>query len=269
MIPTPLERNVVLTIDTRPSSIIGSTSIPKDHRRGCGSVASRWFAILVAFHLSWAVPAHADRGDVPSPSTSQKENATVKLPQPKQAGSVSVEEALRRRRSVREFADAALSDAEHGQLLWSTQGVTHRTLGLRTAPSAGALYPLEIYLANRAGVFHYEPGAHELHRISTTDVRKELFDAALRQESVRDAPAVFILVGSYERTAKKYGSDRARRYVHLEAGHAAQNLLLQAVALDLVAVPIGAFEDEKVQNALDLPSTHQPLYLVPVGRPVR
>lgn len=253
----------------RPSSIGGPTSVPKDYRLVCLSVASRLFAIFVAFHLPWSASARADRGDAPAASTSQEENATVKLPPPKRAGHVSVEEALMRRRSVREFAATTLSDAEHGQLLWSCQGITHRTLGLRTAPSAGALYPLEVYLANRAGVFHYEPRAHELDQTLQSDVRKELFDAALRQESVRDAPAVIILVGIYERTAKKYGSDRARRYVHLEAGHAAQNLLLQAVALDLVAVPIGAFEDEKVRSALNLPSTYQPLYLVPVGRPVR
>jgi SagB-type dehydrogenase family enzyme len=179
-----------------------------------------------------------------------------------------VEEAMHRRRSVRDFADVALSDAEHGQLLWAAQGITHRTMGLRTAPSAGALYPLEMYLVTKAGVFHYEPRAHELRQTVSTDVRKALFNAALRQEPVRDAPAVFVFAAVYERTARKYGA-RAERYVHMEAGHAAQNLLLQAVALDLVAVPIGAFEDDKVARALVLPRTHRPLYLVPLGHPAR
>jgi SagB-type dehydrogenase family enzyme len=191
----------------------------------------------------------------------------LKLPTPRQIGRVSLEEALARRRSVRELTGAALSDAEHSQLLWATQGITHRTLGLRTAPSAGALYPLEVYLVTGAGVFHYEPRAHELHRASSTDVRGALFDAALGQDPVRDAPSVFVLVGVYERTARKYGQARAERYVHLEAGHAAQNLLLQAVALDLAAVPVGAFHDDELRRALGLPPSHQPLYLIPVGRP--
>ena len=167
---------------------------------------------------------------------------------------------------MREFSDEGLSDAEHGQLLWATQGITHRTMGLRTAPSAGALYPIEVYLVTKAGVFHYEPRAHQLRKTVSTDVRNALFNAALRQESVRDAPSIFVLAGVYERTARKYGPARAERYVQLEAGHAAQNLLLQVVALDLAAVPIGAFEDDKVQRVLELPSTHRVLYLLPVGR---
>ena len=101
------------------------------------------------------------------------------------------------------------------------------------------------------------------------DVRTALFQAALRQESVRDAPSVFVLAGVYERTARKYGSIRAERYVHMEAGHATQNLLLQAVALQLAAVPIGAFDDHAVHRALELPAAHRPLYLVPVGHPAR
>jgi SagB-type dehydrogenase family enzyme len=223
--------------------------------------------------LTWCTQSRADRADVPSsntPISSEKgARSPVKLPPPRQTGPVSIEEALARRRSVREFADAALSDAEHSQLLWAAQGITHRTMGLRTAPSAGALYPLEVYLVTKAGVFQYEPRAQQLHQTMSTDRRRPLFKAALEQESVRDAPALFVFVGVYKRTAKKYGPSRAERYVHLEAGHAAQNLLLQAVALDLAAVPIGAFEDERVQQVLDLPSTHRPLYLVPVGRPAR
>jgi SagB-type dehydrogenase family enzyme len=172
-----------------------------------------------------------------------------------------------RRRSVRALTGAPLSDAENSQLLWAAQGITHRTLGLRTAPSAGALYPLEVYLVIGAGVFQYEPRAHALHRASSTDVRGALFDAALSQEPVRDAPSIFVLVGAYERTARKYGQARAERYVQVEAGHAAQNLLLQAAALDLAAVPVGAFNDDEVRRVLELPPTHQPLYLIPVGHP--
>jgi SagB-type dehydrogenase family enzyme len=170
---------------------------------------------------------------------------------------------------VREFEDVALGDAEHGQLLWASQGITHRTMGLRTAPSAGALYPLEVYLVTKEGVFHYEPRAHQLRMTMSADVRNALSNAALRQESVGDAPSILVLAGVYERTAKKYGRARAERYVHLEAGHAAQNVLLQAVALGVVAVPIGAFQDDEVRQVLALPRTHRPLYLVPIGRPPR
>lgn len=224
-----------------------------------GQVISGLPILLIAFGLAWCTQGHADRGDEP----------TVKLPTAKRTGRVSLEEALARRRSVRDFAGTALSDAELSQLLWAAQGITQRSLGLRTAPSAGALYPLEVFLSTQAGVFQYEPETHQLHQLNSTDVRNALFKAALRQESVRDAPAVFAIVGVYERTAKKYGSTRARRYVHIEAGHAAQNLLLQAVTMDLAAVPIGAFEDDKVKRVLALPRTHEPLYLVPVGHPAR
>jgi SagB-type dehydrogenase family enzyme len=201
-------------------------------------------------------------------SNEQGIGSVMKLPAPRKTHGLSLEEAIERRRSVREFSDVALTDAEHGQLLWAAQGVTHRTMGLRAAPSAGALYPLEAYLVTGSGVFHYEPRAHQLRQTVSGDVRKALSGAALRQEAVRDAPAVVVLAGVYERTAKKYGA-RAERYVLMEAGHAAQNLLLQAVSLGLAAVPIGAFDDDEVQRLLNLPKNHRPLYLLPVGHPAR
>ena len=229
--------------------------------------------MLVVIGLTWCTQGRADRADAPSSNTSvSKEKGVgslVKLPPPKQTGRVSVEEALARRRSVREFDDVALHDAEHGQLLWAAQGITHRTMGLRTAPSAGALYPLEMYLVTKEGVFHYEARAHQLKKTMSADVRNALSNAALRQESVGDAPSILVLAGVSERTAKKYGPARAERYVHLKAGHAAQNVLLQAVALGLAAVPIGAFHDDQVRQVLGLPQSHKPLYLVPVGRPAR
>ncbi len=181
---------------------------------------------------------------------------------------MSLEQAIEQRRSIRDFSDITLTDAEHGQLLWAAQGLTHRTMGLRAAPSAGALYPLEAYLVTGSGVFHYQPRAHQLRQSSSADVRKDLCKAALRQEALCNAPAVFVLAGVYERTGKKYGA-RARRYVHMEAGHAAQNLLLQAVSLGLAAVPIGAFDDDEVQRVLALPQDHRPLYLLPVGHAAR
>jgi SagB-type dehydrogenase family enzyme len=126
---------------------------------------------------------------------------------------------------------------------------------------------LEIYVATVDGVYHYVPPGHYLRVVAYGDVRSVLYEAALHQEPVRSAPAVFIISALFERTAQKYGEDRSPRYVHLEAGHAAQNLLLEAVVLGLGAVPIGAFDDEEVQQALGLPPNHEPLYLIPVGRP--
>jgi SagB-type dehydrogenase family enzyme len=136
---------------------------------------------------------------------------------------------------------------------------------LRTAPSAGALYPLELYVATAGGFYHYEPSEHRLDLHSEGDLRPVLYRASLAQDSVREAPAVFVIAAVYERTERKYGRERAPRYVHLEAGHAAQNILLQAVALGLGGVPIGAFQDEQVQMVFSLPRDHRPLYLIPIG----
>lgn len=190
----------------------------------------------------------------------------LSLPTPVLAGSKSLEEVLSQRRSVREYADLPLTMAEIGQLLWAAQGVTDER-GFRTAPSAGALYPLEVYVVTADGVFHYQPRGHLLRRLNAADARAALCQAALSQEAVRRAPAVFVIAAVYQRTAVKYGAERSPRYVHLEAGHAAQNLLLEAVALGLGAVPIGAFDDQGVQRVLGLPADHQPLYLIPVGHP--
>lgn len=188
------------------------------------------------------------------------------LPPPALAGQMSLETALGQRRSVREFKARPLTSAELGQLLWAAQGMTGPR-GYRTAPSAGALYPLEVYVATVDGLFHYEVDRHALAVVGRSDVRTALYQAALRQVAVGRAPAVFVIAAVYERTVTKYGAERSPRYVHLEAGHAAQNLLLQAVALGLGAVPIGAFDDAGVQQALGLPQEEQPLYLIPVGEP--
>jgi len=166
---------------------------------------------------------------------------------------------------VREYVDHALSLAEIGQLLWAAQGIT-ASWGGRTAPSAGATYPLEMYVATPQGCYHYLPRGHKAELASKNDLRETLWDAGLRQDAIRNAAAVFVIAAIYERTSGRYG-DRAPQYVHLEAGHVAQNLLLQAVALGLGAVPIGAFYDEKVQAALALPANYKPLYLIPVGKP--
>jgi SagB-type dehydrogenase family enzyme len=187
------------------------------------------------------------------------------LPEPRLQGPLSLEEALARRRSVRSYTEEELTLEEISQLLWAAQGIT-ADWGGRTAPSAGALYPLEVYVATPNGLYHYLPQGHKVLIESRDDLRLKLWQAGLRQDWIREAPAVFVIAAIYERTAKKYGG-RAERYVKLEAGHACQNILLQAVALDLGAVPIGAFYDDQVKAALSLPPDHEPLYLIPVGHP--
>lgn len=191
---------------------------------------------------------------------------TVELPTPRLKGTLSLEEALAMRRSVRAFSDIQLTVEELGQLLWATQGISHPA-GYRTAPSAGALYPLEVYVLTQEGVYHYDPAGHQLSHHRQGDLRPALFAVTLQQESVLKAPAVFVIAAVYERTEKKYGKERSPRYIHIEVGHAAQNLLLQAAALELGAVPIGAFIDDKVKETLSLPDDQQPLYLIPVGHP--
>jgi SagB-type dehydrogenase family enzyme len=189
----------------------------------------------------------------------------VSLPAPRLAGEVTLEEAIARRRSVREFTNDVLSWQDLSLLLWAAQGITDAR-GLRAAPSAGALYPLEISVVLPSGAYRYVPASHAAELLSERDLREDLWQAGLRQDALRQAPAIFVIAAVYERTEAKYGQ-RAERYVKLEAGHAAQNLLLQAVVLELGAVPIGAFYDDRVQAALSLPADHQPLYLIPVGHP--
>jgi SagB-type dehydrogenase family enzyme len=189
----------------------------------------------------------------------------IALPAPRLKGEMSLEETLTARRSVRQFTDGELTLEELSQLLWAAQGITV-DWGGRTAPSAGALYPLEVYVATADRLYHYVPQGHKAVVESRADLRGELWRAGLSQNAIREAPAVFVITAVYARTAKKYG-ERAERYVKLEAGHAGQNLVLQAVALGLGGVTIGAFYDDQVQRALSLPSDHEPLYLIPIGHP--
>ena len=166
---------------------------------------------------------------------------------------------------MREFSAGELTRAEIGQLLWAGQGLTDEARSLRTAPSAGALFPLELYAATAAGLFWYRPRQHRLLRSSVEDVRRGLCEAALDQPYVAKAPCVLVLTGIVERTRRKYGA-RALRYVHLEAGHAAKNILLQAIALDLATVPVGAFDDNDIAKIIELDDCEVPLYLIAVGR---
>lgn len=189
----------------------------------------------------------------------------MKLPEPRTEGGMALTEALSERRSVREFKDTALSSAELGQLCWAAQGITDDA-GYRASPSAGALYPIELYVATADGIGRYAPQRHHIEWLSDRDARRALARAALGQVSVAEAPACFIIAADIDRTARKYG-DRAERYCILEAGHVCQNILLQATALQLGGVPIGAFDDAALTAELDLPEPQRPYYLVPVGYP--
>jgi SagB-type dehydrogenase family enzyme len=196
---------------------------------------------------------------------------TAALPAPRLTGTVTIEAALRARRSVREFARSALGLAELSQLLWAAQG-TSAADGRRTAPSAGALYPLELLVVAgdvaglQSGVYRYRPKTHRLDLAVSGDRRRALAAAALGQDWMSAAPAVLVIAAVYARTERKYG-ERGARYVHFEAGCAAQNLALQAAALGLGTVVVGAFEDRAVATTAGLDGDERPLALMPVGRP--
>jgi SagB-type dehydrogenase family enzyme len=203
---------------------------------------------------------------VPQPTAS----VTIALPPPAYESETSIEQALLERRSVREYGTEPLTLAEVSQLLWAAQGITHPR-GLRTAPSAGGLYPLEIFLVAGevtdlgAGVYRYEPEGHELRLVLEGDHRQELSRAALNQSAVLDAPAVIVIAAIYERTTVKYG-ERGVQYIHIEVGCASENIALQAVSLDLGTVVIGAFRDDQVREVLQMGVNERPLGLMPVGR---
>ena len=188
------------------------------------------------------------------------------LPQPNLKGTLSVEEVLARRRSIRSFSKEKLTTEEISQLLWAAQGITQERTGFRTAPSAGALYPLEVYLVTEDGLFHYIPRGHRLETLGSSDLRGELARAALGQSSIREAAVDFVVTAIYSRITKKYGQ-RGVRYAHIEVGHLGQNIHLQAVALGLGSVSIGAFHDDQVRKVLSLPEEEVPVYIIPVGHP--
>lgn len=187
----------------------------------------------------------------------------IELPEPRTDGETSFEQALLQRRAERDFLDQPLSLSQLGQLLWAAQGETGDG---RNAPSAGALYPLEIYIAHADGIYHYRPAGHEVAAVSADDIRAPLAEAALDQRAFHSAPAVIVIAGVNERMAVKY-RNRAEQYVLIEVGHAGQNLLMQAAVLGIGAVPTGAFHDDDVAELFNLPDGTEPLYLIPVGLP--
>jgi len=195
----------------------------------------------------------------------------VALPEAAQSGGMSVEQALQERRSVRSYDREPLTLQEIAQLLWAAQGVSEPRQGFRTAPSAGATFPLEVdLLVTRIpelpdGVYRYRPGEHSVELRVPGDLRRPLEAAAVGQSSIGNAPVVMVISGVTPRTARRYGA-RAERYVHMEAGHAAQNVYLQGTAMGIGTVVIGAFRDDSVAAALNLERSEEPLYIMPLGR---
>lgn len=205
----------------------------------------------------------------------------VLLPLPDRVTAVSVEEAILLRKSVREWSDAPVSVEHLSLLLWASQGVVEEVDGWlrRAAPSAGATYPLEIYVVTgvngvylssgeylAAGVYKYDYRRNSIRVVREGDVRRELWDATLRQDWVRDAPVSIVVCAVYERTTWRYG-ERGVRYVHMEAGHVGQNIYLMSAALGLGTVAVGAFHDEELAEVINAPRNEHPLYVFPVGVP--
>lgn len=195
----------------------------------------------------------------------------IRLVMPTVESRNSLESVLKKRRSLRSYGSQMPDLKEVSQILWATQGISNHQLQFRTAPSAGALYPLEVYLvAGRVaslatGLYHYDPTSHSLKQLSSVDCREDLSKAAVDQEFVKNAPAVIILCAVFDRTTKRYG-DRGLKYVYMEAGHAGQNLCLQVESLGMGAVPVGAFDDERVIQLLSLSHDETPVCIFPFGK---
>lgn len=236
--------------------------------------ARAWPVALLAFAVC-PMPACAQVDD--------GETDLIQLPAVRTEGPVSVEEALSERRSVRRYYPGTLTLDELGQVLWSAQGVTYPIEqtpegfqrewrgGFRTAPSAGALYPLEIYVVVghvdglKPAVYRYVPVEHALELAAPGDLRAPLSQAAHGQTVISTPPAVLVIAGVVARTAAKYG-ERAEQYVLLEAGAAAENVFLQCESLGLATVIVGAFVDEQVKEVLQLPEEEETYVLMPIGR---
>ncbi len=190
------------------------------------------------------------------------------LPPPRLEHPFPLVEAIRLRRSIRSFSSEPIPPPDLSLLLWACQGITEGGEGLRTAPSAGGIFPFEVFAVLSEGFFRYLPRSHGLEALVERDLRPGLARAALDQQFISAAPLTIAIAADHRLLSRRYG-ERARRYMDMEAGHIAQNLHLMAVALGLGSVPVGAFEDIAVARVLDLASGFEPLYLIPVGKPLR
>jgi SagB-type dehydrogenase family enzyme len=208
---------------------------------------------------------------VTSPTTgARSQGECIRLPAPSADGKMAVAEALGQRRSIRSWARSPLTLEEISQLLWAAQGITDGDSG-RTAPSAGALYPLELYLVAsevtglEPGLYRYLVERHRLERMAMGELRRKLTAAASGQDWMNRAPAALVVAGVVGRTAKRYGT-RARRYALMEVGGVAENVYLQATASGLGTTFVGAFDDKAVAELLALEAGETPFAILPVGR---
>ena len=201
--------------------------------------------------------------------TAMTQKKVIKLPEPDLKGKITLATALLKRRSVRSFSDKSLSQKQVSQILWAAQGITN-SRGFRTAPSAGALYPIEIYFTSGnvdgldKGFYHYNPEKNSVKMVSGKDFKSDVFQAGLYQEPIEEAAINILIAAIYKRTTAKYG-DRGHQYAMIEVGHVAQNIHLQCVALGLGSVPIGAFYEGDIQDKL--PIEGEVLYIIPIGYP--
>lgn len=233
----------------------------------------KWTLLLIGIAiliLVFLVLPPTQLSHVTNTGTRAKSGIEIKLPNPVFSSQTTIEEALKKRRSIRIYRSQSITLQEMSQLLWAAQGITSNN-GFRTAPSAGALYPLEIYVVNgnianlSPGVYHYVPTEHLLEKLKEGDVRIQLATAALEQSAVKSGAADIVITALFSRTTQKYG-DRGKRYVLMEAGHVAQNICLQSVSLNLGTVTIGAFNDAQVKNILTIINDEIPLYILPIGK---
>lgn len=200
----------------------------------------------------------------------------ITLPKPKIKGTVSLEESIEKRRSRRNFLAKPLTLEQVSQLLWAAQGITDERTDFRAAPSGGACYPLDLYLVVgkngveglEAGVYHYIVSNHSLEIHLRGDKRRALALASLGQMFITRAPISIVTTVEYSRITSRYGQ-RGVRYAHIEIGHVGENIYLQAEALGLGTVAVGAFSDGMVSKCLHLSKEHEPLYIMPVGYPGR
>jgi SagB-type dehydrogenase family enzyme len=222
--------------------------------------------LIGGYYLSFSQDSNSQKSDI------------VNLPQPKYDSEISVEEALLNRRSIRSYSQTSMTIEQISQLLWSAYGITRENNsqefyrgGFRTAPSAGALYPLEIYIATgnvsdlKKGIYKYNSIKHQLEMVVAGDIRDDLSKAIVKSFRIQKASVVIVFTAIFERTTQKYGQRGRERYVWIEVGHSAQNLYLQAYSLGVGMCVNGAFNDEVISDVLLLPANEEPVYLITMG----
>lgn len=241
-----------------------------------GRIALIILIILLAITIAYLIwPKSENTGIGITPGNNSAISASIiKLPNPEIGTSVSVEEAIQKRRSVRRYTNESISLQDVSQILWAAQGITDTSTNFRAAPSAGHTYPLEVYIlvgkngvsGLSEGVYHYVPSTHSLEKILDKDVRSDLSQAANGQPWVKEAPVNIIITGNYQKMMDKYKDKTlSTRFTDMEAGHVGQNIYLEVEARNLATVALGSFKDDQVHSILHIPESETTLYIFPVG----